>query len=233
LQRARARRLRVHGQVRDPETQNPVAYAMVGLNGAMFAMTETDGTFDAVVDTATVGLSVLSVRHIGHRPLDVNVQVPDDSIFHFNVELSKLPIQLEPIVISAEQTIYANPRMREFYERRHVGSGTYFTADDIEKLQPASTTSLFHHVPGASIAEDPNDPANRIVSFQRGGFGCRGKSTLIFLDGVLLPRGGVAMDAVTRPERLAGVEVYTGPASIPVMYNPTGSACGVILLWSK
>jgi hypothetical protein len=35
------------------------------------------------------------------------------------------------------------------------------------------------------------------------------------------------------PSELAAVEVYTGVAAIPPEFNMTGSACGVIALWSR
>ena len=41
-----------------------------------------------------------------------------------------------------------------------------------------------------------------------------------------------AVDLI-RPDDLLAVEAYAGPASIPVEYNPLGSACGVILFWTR
>jgi hypothetical protein len=36
-----------------------------------------------------------------------------------------------------------------------------------------------------------------------------------------------------RADQFAGVEWYSGAASIPVQYNKTGSTCGVLLFWSR
>jgi hypothetical protein len=35
------------------------------------------------------------------------------------------------------------------------------------------------------------------------------------------------------PDQVAGIEVYNSPAEIPSMFNMTGSACGVIVVWTK
>jgi len=58
------------------------------------------------------------------------------------------------------------------------------------------------------------------------------------LDGqpIFLPTasGGDGLDLTNvRPSELAAVEVYTSPASIPPEFNMTGSACGVIALWTR
>ena len=32
---------------------------------------------------------------------------------------------------------------------------------------------------------------------------------------------------------LEGVEIYRGPSEAPIKYQTTGSACGVLLLWTR
>ena len=51
----------------------------------------------------------------------------------------------------------------------------------------------------------------------------------IYLDDIEL---GEADDGLIRTWDLSGVEYYTG-ASMPARYRVSGSACGVLLLWSK
>lgn len=52
---------------------------------------------------------------------------------------------------------------------------------------------------------------------------------MVYLDDVEL---GEADDGLIRTWDLSGVEYYTG-ASMPARYRVSGSACGVLLLWSK
>jgi hypothetical protein len=35
------------------------------------------------------------------------------------------------------------------------------------------------------------------------------------------------------PHELAGIELYTGPATLPVRYNSLDARCGLILIWTK
>ena len=52
-----------------------------------------------------------------------------------------------------------------------------------------------------------------------------------YLDGMLLS----ATDPldVINPHHIEAIEAYPGAASVPQQFNATGSACGVILLWSR
>ena len=36
-----------------------------------------------------------------------------------------------------------------------------------------------------------------------------------------------------KPEQIEAVELYSSAATIPMQYNGTGSACGVILIWTR
>jgi hypothetical protein len=38
---------------------------------------------------------------------------------------------------------------------------------------------------------------------------------------------------VVLPDQVAGIELYTGPATVPPEFNATGSACGVVAVWTK
>jgi hypothetical protein len=55
-----------------------------------------------------------------------------------------------------------------------------------------------------------------------------------FIDGVAIPTPKIDID-LPSPKEIAGIEVYTGPASIPLQYKNTHDAgfCGVILLWTR
>lgn len=54
---------------------------------------------------------------------------------------------------------------------------------------------------------------------------------VIYIDGVHIPQEGNGLDLV-RTWDLGGVEYYSG-SSIPARYRENGSACGVLLAWSR
>jgi hypothetical protein len=54
----------------------------------------------------------------------------------------------------------------------------------------------------------------------------------VFVDDVLLPPPANLAD-IASPREIAAIEVYSGPATIPLQYKPPNSGCGVILIWTK
>ena len=52
----------------------------------------------------------------------------------------------------------------------------------------------------------------------------------LYINGVISPDNDLEKLAVSE---FAGVELYLGGASIPALYNKTGSSCGVLLLWLR
>ena len=85
-------------------------------------------------------------------------------------------------------------------------------------------------VPSATRGGGPSDgggaPENKLSGSCTSTRPCLVK---IYLDDVEL---GEADDGLIRSWDLSGVEYYTG-ASMPARYRVSGSACGVLLLWSK
>jgi hypothetical protein len=56
----------------------------------------------------------------------------------------------------------------------------------------------------------------------------------VWLDGVLVISPGRPYDLeIERIGRLAAVEVYSGPAEVPIEFDAPGNNCGVLGLWTK
>lgn len=113
-------------------------------------------------------------------------------------------------------------RLGEFEERRAHSIGHFITADDIEKAHPAWITDMLRTVLSVGV----NDQ-KRTVGNTRAGCGFQ-----IFLDGVIVSEHG-DLNGVPAPRDIAGVEIYSAPATIPLQYKRNGAKCGVILAWTK
>ncbi|HEY0037664.1 MAG TPA: carboxypeptidase regulatory-like domain-containing protein [Longimicrobium sp.] len=143
------------------------------------------------------------------------------------VTLAGVQVVVDPVVRSLQQA--------GFYARQRRGMGAFMTGDRIEELRPMRTVDIFRRMRGFKVAYD----ARGFMDLQttRGTAGLGNCTTpVIFLDGVRIaartsPREDVL--SFINPESLAGVEAYAGGASIPAEYNLTGSACGVVLLWTR
>ncbi len=42
----------------------------------------------------------------------------------------------------------------------------------------------------------------------------------------------IDIDATVPVEQVAGIEVYTGPSEVPARFGVTGTACGLIAVWT-
>ena len=161
------------------------------------------------------------------------------------------PQSLPPVTVNATPTSAAPST--GFDERRNSAHGTYFTATDIERVNPSRVSQLLRRVPALRVA--PNGEV----------FSGRGKASLlskacanglpIYVDNVLLGGGSVddpsalsdgffgkgspqnptartAIDLLN-PGTIAGIEVYSGPATVPPNIAGANSSCGAILIWTK
>jgi hypothetical protein len=54
----------------------------------------------------------------------------------------------------------------------------------------------------------------------------------IFIDGLLFSDQGDVTNVPT-PSDIGGVEIYFGPATIPLEYKRDHTQCGIILIWTK
>jgi hypothetical protein len=55
---------------------------------------------------------------------------------------------------------------------------------------------------------------------------------LIWLDGVRVPNA--EFDEMSKPEDIAGLEVYTSAAGVPAQFmDRTNAGCGTIVIWTR
>ncbi|WP_419940990.1 hypothetical protein [Candidatus Palauibacter sp.] len=161
---------------------------------------------------------------------------------------------LEPLVATATR-----PRRLEikgFYERKYWGEliagGAFFTAEDIERRSPLRITHMIADAPGVRLANcDMWGHGCKLYSTTHSrGFSDQGCKLNIYLDGNIAIRGskerwsltsGVPPEAQLResindlvlPTEIAGIEVYTGGASLPAEFGGRDSRCGAVAIWTK
>lgn len=86
----------------------PFATVQVTVGGSrLSAVTDSLGRYR--IERLAVGLVVLTVSHPGHLPASINVQVPSGRAVSLDIDLERLPIELEPIDVLGEPNIIAPP----------------------------------------------------------------------------------------------------------------------------
>ena len=237
---------RLVGQIQDARTGQPIAAAEISVGGRR-EVVQSNRTGHFVLSALTAGKHELSVRHLGYAQLRDSVAVEGGLTTEVDLGLSPNPLELEPLVATV-----IRPReleVRGFYERRHWGelngAGTFFTAEDIERRNPARITHMIADAPGIRIADcDVRGRGCKLFSTRlSSGFSDRPCMMNVYLDGVLVMRsgddrwgGGSPVQSVNEyvlPTEIAGIEVYRGAAALPAEFSGFDSRCGAVVIWTK
>lgn len=205
----------------DSSTGEPLASALVGINGTVVATSDEEGRFS--IDSVDQGQILLDIRRIGYTPITAEVQVTDGPNSDLRFALPAGPFRLDDIVVEGKRaTYYGFGRMRGFAERRRRGRGKTFTRSEIEVLRPFQLSDLMRRVLGARVT--PSRFGQNRVSF-------RGRcSPDIYVDGMLLR--GWPLDDVMPIENVGAVEVYSSWASIPGEFLSMNT-CAAIVIWTR
>ena len=216
----------VSGTVIDAISAQAVIAASVGINGERTTFTGDGGAF--LIGDAGLhwGANYVEIRRVGYAPMWAALWVVDDnSTLDLDVKLKPLAVQMPEVVVEGDRTTYAYGRIRHFYRRKRHGFGQFFTHADIERIRPIFVSSLLRRMMGVSVVSD-GAGGQAIRMFGRRGY-CQ---PLIYLNGIRMRELDIDM---FWPDQLEGVEVFRGPSQIPPEFNPTGSACGVVVIWIR
>jgi TonB family protein len=173
------------------------------------------------------GAGALQVRRLGYRAASLPITIERGATASVTVTLARLPRELDPIVVEASRQPSVR-YLKGFYERRSKGHGYFLTRDQISTRHWSDMTDVLRSLV----------PAVRITSSRmaRNAVRLRGNrcAPLVWLDGAPAMAGEFDLDVI-RPETVSGIEIYAGPATVPVEFRSTRGleACGVIVVWSR
>jgi hypothetical protein len=205
---------------------NEVTISFVG--GTTQVVTGVNGKFRFL--EVPVGRYQILARKIGTEPVIAEVDVVADQV-------ARLAMMLEPVAtelkgVRVEAAAVGSIRLRGFEERRKAsGTGFFMTAAQIENSRVLTGAEL--------VARAPN---LLVRSFDAAGVGGKAVSLRlptklrcpmhIVLDGIPL---GDNLGDLPSPKELAGIEIYHGPASMPLEFKRWSGAayCGLIVAWTK
>ena len=165
------------------------------------------------------------VRRIGFRPDSALALPQHGKVASVAVTLERVAIDLAPVTVVGRRDVSGS--MAGFYNRRSSNSGRFFTREEIERRNAARMSDLLRMVPGLRV-----QPRGMQNSVRIRGSRC---APFIWLDGTPLSAMEFDLDS-SDPSVYEGIEVYSGPASVPVEFQgnrAASSSCGTIILWSK
>src|SRR5687767_2644166 len=205
------------GTVRNGEHGPGLEGARVILIGTELVVT-TNGKGEFAFHGITPGKYVIQASAIGYTtltsPIDVKPLETVEVQFETESETFKLP----------DLEVEEKPNLPvDFVRRMQEGRGRYFTRADIEKRSPQTVGDLLRTVPGMRV--DCRGIVCRAVLARA----TRGCQPTFWMDGI---PADPALVWLQPPRDLDGVEVYSGPSSVPPELD-RGAACGAIVLWTR
>ena len=188
------------------------------------------------------GSYLLTVRRLGFQSATVQVNVDDAHALRQDVVLQPIPQQLTQVVIEG-RVRKVPPRFEDVYRRMSTATGSFFTREDIDRMQPPGIESLLQQVGTVRINVDGikfakcNEAGNLAIS-------SGGGKLQIYVDGLrmtgrITPIGTATPVAAEQAEvlhmvnisQIQAIEVYSGTSRIPGQFLE--DACAVIAIWTK
>ena len=213
----------------------PVAFAeIVILRTDIKLQTNANGRF-RFVDVPT-GQYLLIVRRLGFRPVSaiIGVSARDTLRLSFTMEPA---VQLLAGVEVKEERV--SQRMMEFEARRRAGTGFFLTQEQIERRNLPVSADYLRFAP--SITLTPTNNASGIpelvaISKREGGSlfgeGAYACAMQVVIDGVPMPPR-FPLELLPTPREIAGIEVYSGPATTPAQFSGLDRRCGIVAIWTR
>jgi hypothetical protein len=193
----------------------------------------------ALLPDVLPGLLTIKARRIGFKQGQLAVTVESGR--------NTVPIVLSDVSMPMLDTVRivggrrATAKLDEFETRRLNHSATVtITRDEIVKRNPADLWQMLTHIPSIRITDSDTMTAITSTRVRMQDFGGQPCFIPIMVDGVVLNRdpahNSFNLSMLPRPEEVHGIEIFAGPASVPLQYGGLGGEgkwCGLIAIWTR
>jgi hypothetical protein len=217
-------------------------------NSQTTARTDDKGVFRMLVKAP--GKYQLAIIRVGQTPaIGPLVEViPEDTIdadLQLPIVASDTAVRLDTArIVGAGRSPL--DRLHEFEKRRLDGAATKsITRDEIVKRAPQRTWQMLTSISSLKVADMGGNVVARSnrgetpLGILRGDY--RPCFMRVIVDNALMPEERVGDTYATNlshlpdPDEIHGIEVFAGPASIPLKYSGMGSGkwCGLIAIWTR
>ncbi|WP_411279911.1 carboxypeptidase regulatory-like domain-containing protein [Gemmatimonas sp.] len=182
------------------------------------------------------GQYLLVVRRIGYAPTSGIIQVPEGDTVRLSYTLVRSNALLDTVRVRERRV---SMRMADFEARRRQGQGQFVTLEEIDRRGSLQTSDFMRSMRGVEISRVTTQAFAGTQVYSRregGGFDANGQQQYcamqVVLDGIILPRN-FDLDLLPLPKQIAGIEVYTGAATIPPQFGGPDRRCGVVAVWTR
>lgn len=214
------------------------------LGGATFSL-RTDADGRTAARDLPRGSATVRLRRVGFQEGTVTLELAEGA--------NEVPVMLDPTSSPTLDTVRVraarerNTRHSDFENRRALGlASASFSREDIEKRNPVSAWQMLSRVPSIIIIDSLGSYYAK--STRERTMNCWMR---VAIDGRMLPEARFDLRLLPAPGEIHGIEVFAGPATIPLSMSsqgthstkmlPDGSIvtestrtfCGVIAIWTR
>jgi hypothetical protein len=220
----------IDGSVSDTAL-SPLRGAFVSiLNSRIRVGTGPNGRFR--ITKVPAGQFLLVVKRTGYRPTSAVVEVRASDTLRLAYTLEPVAATLDPMIVTEKAV---SLRLADFEMRRRGGVGEFMGTTEIDRINTVFATELFRRFLSVNVGPSHTSANTEYFALSRreGGNPSLGACPLtVFVDQVPMPTP-FNLDLLPSPKDLAGIEVYSGSATIPPQFNGMNRGCGVILVWTR
>ncbi|MFN5581022.1 carboxypeptidase regulatory-like domain-containing protein [Gemmatimonas sp.] len=181
------------------------------------------------------GQYLLVVRRIGFAPASGIIEVPAADTLRLAYTLTRSSAMLDTVKTFERRV---SLRMVEFEQRRAQGAGQFVTREEIERRGSLQVYDFLRNMRTIEVSRITDQMFGGMVALSRReagsvlGEGAGACPMQVFLDGIVLPRF-FNLELLPPPKQIAGIEVYSGAASIPPQFGGPDRRCGVVAVWTR
>lgn len=234
------------GTVVDAASGAPVEGASVRLvadDGEVVGQALSDPTGRVILVPDRSGTFALEAQRLGYAPSRGEALDLFRGTRRVEIRLATEAIPVEEMVVSVRGRFPALER-NGFYQREERGLGVMLDRDAIDALAPVQAGDVLRRQRGVTVGPSSRgNTTRRFFVFRRSTLAHDYCLPVVYLDGAMVRQGGPmddpdteerpSLDELIPAQDIEAVEVYDTASEIPVQFMGSGSACGVVVIWTR
>lgn len=226
------------GTIVNASSNQPIRGSLVSVATAG-RQVRTDSLGRFRLERLDAGPHALAVQAVGYVPLSVTIHLSEDSTLAVDIDLERVPSELDRVVTTADRVNARSMNYPDFDRRRAAGLGRFVSREEILREQGRSFESLLSsRIPGIRAWDVGGQ---RVLGSSRGRISVvRGDQRCfvqVIVDNVVRYETGGSLPHFDLrsidPTMIAAIEFYT-VSSTPHEFNRGGNApCGTLLIWTQ
>lgn len=206
-------------------------------------------------DRVSAGVVAVLVKRIGFAPESALFEIAAREDIDILVEMEESAQTLDTVNVAARSDPIVRGKLAAYEERKRFGIGRFIDSTVLEDQRNRQLGELIvSRSPGSRLVRSRLGGAAWVATTRMLGQTIMPRSNVdqsdlnrgadpracypeVYLDGAIVYSFGKQMPLFDinsiSTSTVSAIEFYVGPSQIPLQFNKTGAACGVLVIWTK